>query len=696
MAAPTGWEQIGAGAPLRSYQRRAVGELLGALAEPGSRACLVAPPGAGKTRCALHVAATMARPVAVRVPTTALVRQWRERLERVLVSLDADAEAPPVEVSTYAAAAPLAPGALVILDEAHHLGASWGAELQARLTPEHRVLGLTATPPYESRGWNRFLALVGSDPVQVESPPLVRHGHLSPYQDLIWPVLAELDDLPELRSVHHGLAEAERGVSEELGLWVSTRLREDLWELTEARFSKREGLLVALCRYQHARGFPLPNDLPADPELLAAPTLHDRALLLWRFGKDRPALRAALEAAGFRARGRALVLQDDVCWRSLAASAARVRGCLDLLSSERAARADGLRALVLTSRDVEGGPLGARQVLEALVSDPRTDPLDPILVTGKVFWVDDDLYPRIADRLPPLPWQRVGDHHEVDVSRWSVAERIGLATTLLREGLCRCLVGTHHLLGEGWDCPAVNCVVDLTGIVSAVTVNQVRGRALRPDPDDPSKVASLWEVLALAPGAAGGERMLDRAQERHRNTFGVDDRGRIRAGISRIDPVLERSLEQVVQQLPTLRARMEQRARQADAVAARWAVGQSYLDRHVWRVELAPTPAPRRTPMKPRKPTPASGRSLARVHRRRRWGAGALAGGGVVAGAAGAWGGLSLLGPPGLLIGGAGLLVGLGWRPWWRPPRGALAVDSARCSRRWPWPCEAWTMSWAP
>ncbi len=674
--APTGWERVGAGAPLRPYQRRAVGELLELLASPGSRACLVAPPGAGKTRCALHVAAELAKPVEVRVPTTALAQQWRERLTQVFVDLDDEGAPPPVRVATYASAAAFEPCALVILDEAHHLGAAWGTDLLERLGPGNRVLGLTATPPFDSLGWNRFLALVGEDPVQVETPPLVRDGHLSPYQDLIWPVLADLDDLPELRAVHQGLDEAERGVAEELGLWVSSRLREDLWQLTEARFSKQEGLLVALCRHQHARGFELPHDLPRDPELLAAPTLHDRALLLWRFGQDRPGLRTALEAAGFRVRGRSLVLQDDVCWRSLAASEARVRGCLDVLACEHATRSDGLRALVLTSRDVEGGPLGARQVLRALVSDDRTDPLDPILVTGKVFWVDDDLWPRISDRLPALPWQRVGDHHEVDVSQWSVADRIGLATRLLREGTCRCLVGTHHLLGEGWDCPAVNCVVDLTGIVSAVTVNQVRGRALRPDPDDPSKVASLWEVLALAPGVAGGERMLDKAQERHRHTFGVDQRGRIRAGIARIEPRFGQPLEAVIQALPELQTGMAERAGQAGEVAARWAVGQHYADRRVWRVAAAHEAlVPPATQHRPQKPLPAQPGSLARVRTRSQRAALTLGVSSAILGVGTAIAGLPLVGLPALVIGVTTAIVGQGAMIWWQ---GRLSGADAR------------------
>ncbi|MFH1469784.1 MAG: DEAD/DEAH box helicase family protein [Pseudomonadota bacterium] len=668
MAEGGGWAEVGAGAPLRAWQARAVADLQRALAAPGCRVCLVAPPGAGKTRCALHIAAGLELPVEVRVPTTTLVEQWRTRIAQDLVRLGQ--QAPPIRVATYAADADLAEGALVVLDEAHHLGSAWGQALLDRLRPGHRVLGLTATPPLDSPGWDRFLTLVGEQPVEVDAPPLVRDGQLCPYQDLIWPVLTDADDLPELAAAERALAAAEAEVAEPLGLWVSRRLREDLWALTEARFAHDKGLLVALCRFQRARGFDLPNDLPADPELLARPTLHDRALLLWSFGFEQPGIKAALRAAGFVARGHTLALQDDLGWRALATSHARLRGCLDLLAGERRARGDGLRALVLASRDVEGARLGAREVLRALVSDERTDPLDPILVTGQTFWVDDDLFPRIQARLPDLPWQRVGDHHEVDVAAWPVADRVALATRLLAEGRIRCLVGTHHLLGEGWDCPPVNCVVDLTGIVGAVTVNQVRGRALRPDPGDPSKVASLWEVLVLAPGLAGGERMLERARERHRHTLGLDPQGRIRAGISRIDPRFERSPEALAPEVPALQRAMLARAAEAPAVARRWSVGQAYADRRVWR---AATPAaPRGTPTRhrPEKPVPAERSSLTRTRTRRTVTAAGIAVGSAALGIAAAALGAALLGPFGLALGPLAVLPGWGgaalWFAWGR------------------------------
>lgn len=651
------WVGLAVGPTLRPWQEHAVSDLVQRLTRGESRLCLIAPPGAGKTVCALAVAAALERAVEVRVPTTVLVKQWEARVRQVLVSMGAAAELPPVRVCTYAAVQSLTDGALVLLDEAHHLTATWGQRIQDQLRDDHLVLGLTATPPIGAVGWDRFITLVGDEPVEIAAPPLVRDGQLCPYQDLVWPVVVDLDDTGALGATDLVLGEVEQAVAARFGVWESQRLREDLWTLTEERFAGESGLLVALCRRRIARGETLPADLPLDPELVAPLTLHDRALALWSFAPKDPVVRAALGRAGFRLRKGGPVLADDVAWRGLSGSRARLRGTADLLAAEHAARGDGLRAVIVCDRDVEGERLSARQVLKALVADPRTDALDPILVTGSVFWVDDDLWPRVRDRIPDLPWQKVAGHHEVDVQSWSTSDRVALVTRLLTDGITRCLVGTRHLLGEGWDCPAVNCVVDLTGISAAVTVNQIRGRALRPDPADSSKVASMWDVIALAPHVAGGDRMLETLQARHQHTFGVDEGGRIRAGVGRIDATLTGSMSELLADVDGLRARMLSRVGEGASVVARWAVGRDYRNRRVWRVggPVAQTTEVRVSP--PAKLVAAQPTSVAvRLQRRQsgRWGlmvAGPLLG--AVVGAV-------LFPPLCLLAGAVGAGIGLG------------------------------------
>jgi superfamily II DNA or RNA helicase len=72
---------------------------------------------------------------------------------------------------------------------------------------------------------------------------------------------------------------------------------------------------------------------------------------------------------------------------------------------------------------------------------------------------------------------------------WGPRLYVALITDLFQDGFTRCLVGTRGLLGEGWDATKLNVLIDLTAVTTRVTVNQVRGRALRLDPEDPGKLA---------------------------------------------------------------------------------------------------------------------------------------------------------------------------------------------------------------
>ena len=577
-------DEIVAVSQLRPYQIRAVGECVHDLRTLTDRICLVAPPGAGKTRCAFHIAAMLEKPLEIRVPTRALVQQWQARASFYFSTLPG-AEKLHVNVLTYASKEPFSPTAFVILDEAHHLVSSWGKKILDGLRPGQKVLGLTATPPYEKAGWDLFTELVGANPSEIDSPPLVRDRHLAPYIDLVWPVLTREDEASELWEAHENLRILESKNHIQLMLWTDKCLEEDLEQMTEDRFADESRLLVALCRFQHAQKKELPLDVPPDPEFFAPMTLEDRALVLWHYGEHDPEIRSAIRKTGFRALKKGLVLFEDLAYRSLAASHSRVRGCIDILKEEASSRVSDLRALVLTDRDQEGDRLSARQILKALVADEQTDKLDPILVTGSVFWVDNDLWPRISSQFPSLPWVEAEDHHEINVSQWPSEERVALATRFLTEGTTRCLVGTRHLLGEGWDCPVVNCVIDLTGISASITVNQIRGRALRCDPNDPAKVASLWEVLAILPGVSGGDRMLTRLSEKHEHTLGIDDQGRIRAGAARIDKALEGNLGEVASQVEEIKSRMRARVHNLWDTAKRWKQGKSYLDKKTWRIQ---------------------------------------------------------------------------------------------------------------
>jgi superfamily II DNA or RNA helicase len=137
---------------LRWYQEAALARWHAA----GARGVVALPTGAGKTLVALAAAARLGVAALCLVPTRVLLDQWARTLaacsSQPIGRLgDGDHVVAPITVATYASATSWAPRigdrfGLVIVDEAHHVGAWCATEIFEMLVAPAR-LGLTATPP---------------------------------------------------------------------------------------------------------------------------------------------------------------------------------------------------------------------------------------------------------------------------------------------------------------------------------------------------------------------------------------------------------------------------------------------------------------------------------------------------------------------------------------------------------------------
>jgi superfamily II DNA or RNA helicase len=177
---------------LRPYQTDA----LAAWQLAGRRGLLVLPTGSGKTLLGLAALADVARPTLILVPTRVLLEQWATRLAAVYdgpVGLfgDGSRNVEDVTVATFESAFRHADEfgnrfALLVVDEAHHLGSGCHAEALEMCTGTARM-GLTATPPEEPGAAARLAALIG---------PVVCHysvgqlsgRHLAPFECIRLPV----------------------------------------------------------------------------------------------------------------------------------------------------------------------------------------------------------------------------------------------------------------------------------------------------------------------------------------------------------------------------------------------------------------------------------------------------------------------------------------------------------------------------
>ena len=234
---------------------------------------------------------------------------------------------------------------------------------------------------------------------------------------------------------------------------------------------------------------------------------------------------AALAELGFRLTRQGIRRGTSEVDRLLTGSQAKALGLVEVLASEMESRGDALRALVLCDSELaEAKPAAllegvldpaagtARHALVALGADRRTAPLRPLVVSGRglrCLPADADvlleaLAAQAEEHLSLPDWEAAPDGVLVSLrssgAEWVPRAWVEVATRVLESGVCGALIGTRALLGEGWDCPAVNCLVDLTVATTGVSVQQMRGRSLRLDPGDPEKLASNWDVVCVAPG----------------------------------------------------------------------------------------------------------------------------------------------------------------------------------------------------
>jgi superfamily II DNA or RNA helicase len=521
---------------------------------------------------------------------------------------------------------------LVILDECHHLVGYWaqvGIALKQTLRSP-QILGLTATPPSASdiddQEVELHKALLDEIDFMLPTPAVVRDGNLAPYQDLVYFTRPSAEEFDYISACSNQFGDVRKLAENHAGTTLSAWLSAELEAIPSANFAstlrRRSGFITAAVRYLRAQCKPVPKRYKViqDGELAldALADLMGRyasdCLLVSESQGDRDFFRElnhAFRPLGFQLTEKGLRHCQSNISRVLALSQAKIAGAIAILREELQHH-DDLRALVITDfekssatihkdiadlLDAESG--GAIAVMRALTSDPDTDTLDPILVTGQSLLVDDDLLPQFEKEAKAwfaarglevtMTPELEGGFYRIrgQGGAWSTRNYVAMVTALFEKGVTRCLVGTRGLLGEGWDALCANTLIDLTTAATKMTVNQLRGRSIRLDPKVPRKVANNWDVVCLAPEFEKGLSDYHRFARKHKGYYGICDDGSIEFGLGHIHPSLtEAGPEDVALNAHVLNAEMFQRAADREAIYKAWKVGEPYENTSIPSLEI--------------------------------------------------------------------------------------------------------------
>ncbi|NUL60319.1 DEAD/DEAH box helicase family protein [Brevibacterium luteolum] len=523
---------------------------------------------------------------------------------------------------------------LLILDECHHLLDVWGSLLAELLDmlPEVWVLGLTATPPATmTRQQNELVdSLFSEVRYSASIPAAVKEGDLAPFADLVWlttPTREEADWLAAT-SVHFDefitsiLSLGHTHGSSGFLTWADQRFlgtRAETVSWTDLSRAAPE-LADAALRLHHAGLLGLPPGARVGEQHRRDPDIDDWMRLVddWMRNSLRvsghagdaanaEAIRRALPALGYRWTRHGIRAGRSPADRVIARSAAKPQACADIIAIEAAELSERLRMLILCDFESATARLSADVsavlseqsgsallVLETLIADPRTEPLRPLLVSGRTVagaaGVLSDLHAWIAESDTALASRLAMSEPSNGVSRleggWTARTWLPLITEYFSRGHAQILIGTRGLLGEGWDAPAATGIIDLSTATTPTAVTQTRGRALRKDPAWPEKVALNWTVVCSSSNHPRGDQDWIRLVRKHDGFFGTDADGDVVDGVAHIDPSFSAFEPPADAMFDEINARMITRAQARSEVAQRWNVGGEYRDEPIRTVRI--------------------------------------------------------------------------------------------------------------
>ena len=296
--------------------------------------------------------------------------------------------------------------------------------------------------------------------------------------------------------------------------------------------------------------------------------------------------------------------------RVLAYSKSKTAALLPIIETEMESLGEQIRAVVIADfersssvsaqlnelMDDETG--GAIAAFKALVENKVTDSLEPVLLTGSTILIDDEIEDQfLAESRNWLAGRELNvtleskcfGHFRQIVgggSDWVPRVYVELVTELFQRGVTRCLVGTRGLLGEGWDANKINVLVDLTTVTTSMSINQLRGRSFRLDPDWQEKLANNWDVVCIAPEFNKGFDDYDRFKRKHKNLYGVTDDGAIEKGVGHVHPAFtEIKPEGLESSVSVLNSEMIHRSRHRDHVRQLWKIGEPFQGEAIRAVE---------------------------------------------------------------------------------------------------------------
>ncbi|WP_233098769.1 DEAD/DEAH box helicase family protein [Aureibaculum flavum] len=568
--------------PWRSYQEKFLTNFSTHISDDHFH--VIAPPGSGKTVLGLEIVKRIGKKTLVLTPTLTIRNQWEDRLQHFFttdknfksVSFDIKSLYE-ITFSTYQSLHSFYKTfenkedyfnyfktngiETIVLDEAHHLkNAWWKCLYDLKQSSSHTIVALTATPPYDSdrSEITKYFQLCGEIDDEIATPDLVKEQNLCPHQDYVYlskPSDIEINYIVNFRKEIAAFID-ELKTDETFKLFLQdhrfykdpSRCIDELYGNPEffsaiIIFLKSTGEIIPFEKIQ-ILGFENEKDVEIPPltndwvELLLQNILDDRLNLL-DYEAYLLTIEKRLKKLNILDNNKVNFIGNNRIYKSLFSSPSKLKSIVKIIDHEFQHLGNQLQSVILTDyirNEFLNTPkniiksinkLGVVPIFQNLRVSIENKHMLAVL-SGSLVIIHANLLAEFylyenEDDYTIKPLECDAEYVIISGKSSSKSHLVAAITNLFEKGKIKILVGTKSLLGEGWDAPAINTLILASFVGSFVTSNQMRGRAIRSQINNPSKTGNIWHLACIDPTIKDGGRDLEILKRRFDAFLGISN-----------------------------------------------------------------------------------------------------------------------------------------------------------------------------
>ncbi len=421
---------------------------------------------------------------------------------------------------------------LLCFDEAHHLRKEWWKALtylNDNLEPE-QTLALTATPPYDAdyNEWQRYENLCGEIDEVISIPELVKNNDLCPHQDFIYFSRLRQSEKDMIKKHEQAALEFIDKVIND-GELIKYLSRMDFLVKTNDNVEKileDPEFYVSVASLLHKLGFIISKefpelfsakekDIPPFDKIQATRFLNG---FLCSHCEEFKGLEEKIEIYLAQAKRIGIVQNKRIVLsagakiqRQVASSLGKLDSIIQIVQVEAESLGKDLRMVILADyikdKDTDNTHLGVVPIWRTLKNKFTSEQITLGVLCGSLILLPKEkesdfnqlLEENNIDTSSVTVSKNTEDENYLKITPKDSAKNVivRLITEMFNRGYLTVLVGTQALLGEGWDAPSINSLILSSTVSSYMLSNQMRGRAIRIDNNNPDKISNIWHLASI-------------------------------------------------------------------------------------------------------------------------------------------------------------------------------------------------------